>query len=93
MALTSLNQNWTRGEHITFRFNTMTASGKTKVFDVLEGRVGVDVALTSKLGEVRWFSHWRCYAFFPSPACIFEKTCLRDIAEFCESQTKVKRES
>ena len=39
------------------------------------------------LGEVRWFSRWRRYAFFPLPGTVFEQDCLRDIAEFCELQT------
>ena len=39
------------------------------------------------LGGVRWFGPWRCYAFYPTPNTIFEKTCLRDIAAFCEEET------
>jgi hypothetical protein len=39
------------------------------------------------LGRVSWFSAWRCYAFFPAGDTVFEKVCLRDIAEFCEDRT------
>lgn len=40
------------------------------------------------LGTVHWFSKWRKYAFFPHTDTVFEQTCLRDIAEFCETATK-----
>jgi hypothetical protein len=45
----------------------------------------------SLLGEVKWFGRWRCYSFFPQPDCVFEKQCLRDIAEFCDAQTTAHR--
>jgi hypothetical protein len=35
---------------------------------------------TELLGFIKWFGRWRCYAFFPSPDCVFEQQCLRDIA-------------
>jgi hypothetical protein len=39
------------------------------------------------LGEVRWYSPWRKYAFFPAAECVFEQDCLRDIAAFIEEAT------
>ena len=41
----------------------------------------------AELGQVRWFGRWRRYAFFPAIGTIYEPTCLRDIADFCERQT------
>ena len=45
------------------------------------------------LGKIGWFGRWRKYCFaangYGEP--IFEETCLRDIAEFCETQTKAHR--
>lgn len=46
----------------------------------------------ASLGEVSWFGRWRTYAFFPKDRCVFEKDCLREIAEFCEEMTKAWRE-
>jgi hypothetical protein len=43
------------------------------------------------LGEVKWFGRWRQYVFFPLHETIFDKSCLRDIADFCEEQTKLQR--
>ena len=65
----------------------MSKSGKTKIFDVC------GVAVTSAggddlLGYVQWFGRWRKYAFFPRPGSVFEKDCLRLIADFCERHTK-----
>ena len=43
------------------------------------------------LGMIWWHSPVGCYAFFPKPDTFYEKTCLRDIANFCERQTKIQR--
>lgn len=55
---------------------------KTRVWQVRNtaARVG--------LGYIRWFGAWRQYAFDPDDGLSFEKTCLRTIAEFCESKTR-----
>lgn len=34
---------------------------------------------TIVLGTIHWYSHWRCYAFFPSDGCLFNLGCLTDI--------------
>lgn len=44
------------------------------------------------LGYVQWFSRWRKYAFFPLGNTVFEEQCLKDIAQFCEEQTKEHRQ-
>lgn len=56
-------------------------------------RVWVVVATENEnlLGVVKWFGQWRCYAFFPEIQTVFEKKCLRDIADFCELQTNEQR--
>jgi len=46
----------------------------------------------ASLGEVRWFGRWRCYAFYPFAGTIYERKCLRDIADFCEKETQRHRE-
>ena len=45
------------------------------------------------LGEVKWLGRWRCYGYFPLNETVYEKQCLRDIADFCEKKTKEKREA
>lgn len=43
------------------------------------------------LGVVKWFGRWRQYAFFPEPTCVFEPTCLRDIANFIQTEMQKRR--
>lgn len=43
------------------------------------------------IGEIKWYWSWRQYSFFPMSCTVFEKTCLRDIASFCEEQTRQQR--
>jgi len=67
------------------RFEESKPNPKTKVWNVLA--LDGDVIL----GRVSWFGRWRKYCFFPSPECVFEQDCLRDIALFIEDQTKAQR--
>lgn len=43
-----------------------------------------------QLGSVSWYPRWRCYAFFPQGG-VFERGCLREIADFCEKETQQHR--
>lgn len=43
------------------------------------------------LGGIKWWGGWRRYCFFPEQATIFEQDCLRDIANFCDEQTRAHR--
>ncbi len=61
-------------------------SGKTRIWEV---RTREDDTF---LGEIRWHAPWRCYSFFVSSRhgefdFVFEKRCLRDLADFCENET------
>ena len=44
------------------------------------------------IGRIAWFGRWRKYSFFPDIGTVFEQVCLREIADFCEEQTKLQRE-
>ena len=63
-------------------FSEYDFTGKTWIWQVVT-RDGH----SNLLGVVKWFSRWRCYAFFPGVETIFEERCLRDIASFCENET------
>jgi len=39
------------------------------------------------LGTVKWFGSWRQYSFFPHAGTVYERECLRAIADFCEKRT------
>lgn len=71
---------------IRFEFNGST--GKTKWWLVL-----TNDAHPVKLGTVKWFGRWRQYGFFPEPNTVYERQCLRDIADFCETKTQAQRDA
>lgn len=39
------------------------------------------------LGFIEWYSPWRQYCFFPKTGTLYERQCLRDIADFCDTET------
>lgn len=43
------------------------------------------------LGKVKWFAHWRQYAFYPEPYSIYEKTCMQDIINFIKLINKQQK--
>lgn len=58
----------------------------TKVWNVVSKSSGVT------LGQVRWYSAWRRYCFFPQPETVWSPDCQRDVAAFCEAQTAARKE-
>ena len=38
-----------------------------------------------------WHPGWRRFSFFPNANTLFEPDCLRDLADFCESETKKRK--
>ncbi len=61
-------------------FYELADSGKTKIWDILSKRHG-DI-----LGKIKWYGAWRQYCFFPSPAVVFNKTCMEDIIDFIQEE-------
>lgn len=51
-------------------------TGKTKIFAVENRETGF------RIGIIKWYGAFRQYSFFPADNCVFEKTCLYDIAAF-----------
>ena len=44
----------------------------------------------SPLGVVKW-GLWRRYCFYPLADCLFDATCLGDVARFLDEQTRQHR--
>jgi hypothetical protein len=42
----------------------------------------------TELGIVKWAGTWRQYCYFPTINAMYSASCLKDIAEFCETETK-----
>lgn len=68
--------------YLNFVLHGTTASGLTnkwRVHNINDDR--------NILGWVAWYGPWRKYVFNAGGA-LFDAKCLREIADFCESQTK-----
>lgn len=75
----------TEGKHIFFKdVSDSLPSRRTKVWTVHSKYPDGP----SELGRIKWFARWRCYGFFPAVLTVYEKLCLRDIAQFCEEKTE-----
>lgn len=86
IEITRIDVDLWKSAHITFRDDGPVKVGaKTRQFSVFSTH---NRAL---LGYVKWWVHWRQYVFFPLNS-IFDKNCLREIAEFCEQSTKVHKD-
>lgn len=72
---------------IKFVESTVKDGRKTKVWAVWT-KDGQNL-----LGRIGWYSPWRRYAFVPSEISqvIMEQDCLRQIADFIESGTEVRK--
>jgi len=73
----------TTGTHI--RFDELTPNPATKRWAVMP-RDG-----SAQIGGISWYGPWRKYCFIPMPNCTFEQVCLREIADFIDTQTRQHR--
>lgn len=71
--------------YLLFTKKGLTTSGLTEIWTV-SSLGGVP------LGEIKWFSQWRKYTFFPVYGTTFDSKCLIEIAAHCEAIQK-NRES
>jgi hypothetical protein len=58
-------------EYLLFVVNSDT--GKTKVIDI------VNIHHHEVIGEIKWFSRWRQYCFFPIAETVWNPKCLFDV--------------
>ena len=70
------------------QFEEVETKTKTKVWDAYSARDKVrgDDGY-AELGQVRWWSWWRRYCFFPKASTFYDVRCLGEIAGFCERET------
>ena len=40
------------------------------------------------LGEIKWQTGWRRYAFYPANDCLFDSDCLKEITNFIKRSVK-----
>lgn len=44
------------------------------------------------LGKIEWLSGWRKHIFGPETATMFDPSCLREIADFAQTQTEAQKD-
>jgi hypothetical protein len=47
---------------------------------------------TEMLGQIKWYSHWRQYAFFPEPGTIWNTQCLDEIQAEIKTLMEARRD-
>ena len=55
------------------RFDIVQETAKTKVIFI------INIHHDEILGEIKWYSGWRQYCFFPNHSTIWNKDCLNEI--------------
>ena len=60
------------------KFVSAGNTGKTVIIDV------ESVNQKILLGQIKWYPHWRCYAFFPCSETLFDRQCMKDIVHKIE---------
>lgn len=69
--------------YLTF-FRGESDSGKTAVMKI-RGK-------SEWLGEIKWFSRWRQYAFFPYEGTIWNRECMADVMIVIDYLTQERRQ-
>ena len=63
----------------------------------VEGKKTKTFKVTTKDGyriaEIKWYSPWRQYCFFPEGNALFNIDCMRDISEFITQLMEERKES
>lgn len=72
-------------ENKYMEFDKIGDTGKTEIWNVLAKRTNFI------LGQIKWYSPWRQYCFFPSPMSIFNNSCMSDIQDFIKGLMAERR--
>jgi len=68
------------------RFVLIGDTGKTQVYNV------ISVTQGSILGRLLWWGSWRQYVFEPAPYTVWNKDCLRELAEYLNGLMQARRQ-
>jgi hypothetical protein len=79
---------WTIGTHIVIRNLGRMGKKVTNTYGVWSS---YDTYREHLLGRIQWFSRWRKYVYEPSAGTLYEETCMREISEFIEQETRAHK--
>lgn len=87
MKIEKLDEKWMQTKNLIFheQGRPKNPNATTRIFTVQSRQSAV------MLGTIKWFPHWRQYVFFPVNV-ILDRTCMRELADFCELKTQEHRE-
>ncbi len=68
------------GKHMVARDPIPSKSGKTLVWVISSHSGGA-------LGQVKWFSAWRCYVYEPMPWTVYNADCMQALSDFTQCVT------
>lgn len=74
-----------RKSYIEFKEGVAPRGCITKVWNVLSK------SSSETLGQIRWYSNWRCYCFYPNGGTIWSNDCLKNVQKFCARQNYFRR--
>ena len=57
---------------------------KTPIYAVLPDGVAPE-NLPVRIGQIRWWTAWRCFTFWPESNTLYERHCLVDITKFLDA--------
>lgn len=57
-------------------FVKVADKAKTSVWSCRNNKTG------DELGEIRWYTGWRQYCYFPTVQAVYSAGCLKDIQDF-----------
>jgi len=75
------DNTWFKSSHLWFKDDGPSKGGKTRIFNVF----GSHHIL---IGHVKWYGPWRQYCFFPLDSTLYNKDCMRQLADFTELVTR-----
>ena len=72
------------GKYLKIEFFEKSATGKTDIYYVFNHS-------GEKLGEIKWYAHWRKYVFYSEGGIIADDLCLSDIQLFLSELKKERK--
>ena len=86
MKKKKVSESYIKSKYIEARFNRKAKV--TSIWDIVSKKHNYN------LGQVKWYSHWRQYCFFPDehPLTVFNSDCLKSITTFIDKLNEEHRE-
>lgn len=78
---------------LVFRCTWCTVHALPRTRGTQTDRYEVRDTMHHLIATIRWYAAWRTYSLFPEPHTVWEKTCLRELADVLDEYTTMQRET